>query len=369
MLLGKNIYFLKFLIIIALIFFVFKVYSQQKISDDLKLSINFHYGVNMPEYQFITYITEDYIRSFDLCFTKETYGKSYWEQLFNYPEYGISLFHSTLGNDKVFGNETALTTFFKVKIIAKKRFSFYNRSGIGISYTSRKFNLTDNYLNVAVGSHFNIHFNSRFGASYVMPKKTDLNLGFSFDHFSNANINEPNLGINYLTAFVGLNYKIGKISEKLRTEIQPHLKKTNYECFYNIGGKHTRALTSGYFFTSSFSFDINREYFRSFYLGTGIDIFYDSSIKSLLKNAEKDSKNIYGFKTGIHFSQTFVYNRFNLIIQEGFYLLLNDKLENKLIYNKGIIKYWITKKLSLQLSMKSQLQVLDYPELGIGLKF
>ena len=104
-------------------------------------------------------------------------------------------------------------------------------------------------------------------------------------------------------------------------------------------------------------------------MGSGIDLFYDSSLKSQLLNANTEFKDSYSFKSGIHISQIFVYNRFNIIIQEGIYLVLVDKLDNKLIYNKGIIKYWIKKNISLQLSMKSHLQILDYPELGISYKF
>ncbi|OFX61604.1 MAG: hypothetical protein A2046_09885 [Bacteroidetes bacterium GWA2_30_7] len=359
----------KVLIFSILFLVTLKSNSQSKPSDDLKIMLNYHYGFNLPEYQFISYITDDYIRSFDLCLIKETRGKNYWEQLFNYPEYGISLFYSSLGNDNVFGKETSLNYFFKIKIINKTRFCLYNRTGIGISYTTRKFELENNYLNVAIGSHFNIHFNFRIGTSYVISKKADFNLGLSFDHFSNANSSEPNLGINYVTAYGGLSYRIGKISAKQKHEIQSHVKKNNFECFFNVGGKHTRALTSGYFLTSSISLEANREYFRTFNLGTGIDFFYDSSLKSQLINAEKEFKNVYSFKSGIHLSQIFVYNRFNVIIQEGIYLLLTDKLDNKSIYNKGIIKYWLTKNISLQLSMKSHLQILDYPELGVGFKF
>jgi len=364
-----NICNIKYLINILLCFSCFNLYSQQKLSNDLKIALNYHYGFNVPEYPFIRYITEDYVRSIDVCLIKETSGKNFWESIYNYPEYGLSLFHTTLGNNKVFGNETALTYFFKLKIINKARFKLFNRTGIGISYTNRKFDLENNYLNVAIGSHFNFHFNFRLGASYVLSKKLDFNIGASFNHFSNANTSEPNLGINYLTGYVGLDYRIGKISEKQQPEITKHVNKNNLECLINIGGKHTRALMSGFFLTSSFSVDVNREFFRTFYLGSGIDLFYDSSLKSQLLNANTEFKDSYSFKSGIHISQIFVYNRFNIIIQEGIYLVLVDKLDNKLIYNKGIIKYWIKKNISLQLSMKSHLQILDYPEVGISYKF
>lgn len=348
---------------------VLKIHAQAKFSDDLKVMANYHSGFIVPEYQFITYITEDYIRSFDLCIAKKTHGKNSWEQLYNYPEYGLSLFYSSLGNNEILGKELALSYFFKVNIISKNRFHLFNRTGIGVGYVNRKFDFENNYLNVAVGSHFNFHFNFRIGVNYLLSEKIELNSGLSFDHFSNAKISVPNLGINYLTAYGGLSYRIGEKTEQQEHEIDPHVKKNNIELFTSIGGKYTQTLSSEYNLTSSVSLELTREFFRAIHFGTGIDLFYDSSVESQLESNGKEYKDAYRFQTGIHISQEFVYNRISIILQEGIYLFLTDMVDENLIYTKGIIKYKITEGISVRLSMKSYFHILDYPELGIGFKF
>ena len=364
----RNVKKIKYILVFLLIdcIFIFQIHAQTKFTDNLNVMVNYHSGFVLPEYTFLNYITQDYVQSIDVCLFKETYGKNIWEKLYNYPDYGISLFYTTLGNDKILGREMALTYFFKTNLISKKQFQFYNRTGIGIGYVNRKFDFNTNYLNVAISSNFNIHFNLRLGINYSISNKIDLNTGISFDHFSNANTSDPNLGLNYLTAFGGLSYRIGRKTERLKLKTEPHIRKNNYEIFASIGGKHTRELSTEYFGTSSVSFEITREYFRAFYLGTGVDFFYDSSIKSQLQSEGKQYKKGNDFQSGIHLSQEFVYNKLSLIIHEGIYFY---QVNQKNIYNRAIIRYRLTDHLSMRLSMKSHLNILDYPELGIGVKF
>jgi len=343
--------------------------AQFKFTDNLKTMVNYHFGYNLPEYPFLITLTEDYVRSLDVCIFKETIGKNSWEQIYHYPEYGISLFYSSLGNDDILGRELALTYFFKVFLVSKNRFRLFNRVGLGIGYVNRKFDLKENYLNVAAGSHFNIHFNLRLGANYILSDNFEINTGISLDHFSNGNTSEPNLGINYLTAFAGLSYRFGERYEKQKIELPPHLKKNYMSLFLSIGGKHPRSLTSKYYLTSSVSFEITRPFSRIFHLGLGADLFYDSSVESSFIEKGEEYKKVYDFQSGIHLSPSLIYNRIRLTIQVGVYLFLTEQVDNYSIYNRGIIQYKINERFSIRLAMKSHLHILDYPEIGLGYKF
>lgn len=343
-------------------------FGQNKFSDDLSISANYKQGFVLPEYEFINYLVYDYTRSFELSLLKETSGKTEWEQVYSYPSYGISFFYSSLGNDEVFGHEMAIYPFFRINLFQKGAFKLYSQTGLGFSYVSKHFDLEENYLNVAVGSHFNIHFNQRLGLSYPLSDKFDLGLGISFDHFSNANTSEPNLGLNYLSSFFGVNYWLGERTEKKSHETKDHERKVENELVFHIGGKHSRALSSKYYQTASLSFEKRKAYWRAFHLGIGADIFYDSSIEDQLLGMEKDYRKKDDFQSGIHISQSFVYNRFSISLQEGIYLGLVEKIDNYTMYNRGIFKYWLNDKVSLRLTMKSHLHILDYPEFGVGIK-
>jgi len=350
--------------------FFFNAKGQPKLTDDLDVSATYHYGYMLPEYSSILYLVDDPVRSFSLNFSKKTRGSSDWEQLYNYPEYGLSLFYSTLGNNRIHGREISVFPYFRLDILTGRRFDFYNETGMGLSYVTRKFDFRDNYLNVAVGSHLNIHFNLKLGVQYKMRQKVKLNTGVSFDHFSNSNSTEPNLGLNYVTAYAGVKYRVGNETEKQVRVLKDHERNHNFEFIYSGGMKHPRAIGSELYFTSSATFEYKWEFLRMFHLGIGADLFYDASTEAEMLTLELNNhKKLYDFRSGIHFSQEVVYNKFSIIIQEGFYLVLKDQVEQHVMYNRGIIRYRITDRFLVQLAMKSHVHILDYPEIGVGIRW
>jgi len=346
-------------------------FGQARFSDNLKISGNYHFGVNLPEYDFFTYLTEDFVQSADLCIVKETSGKNIWEDLYNYPEHGMSLFYTTLGNNAVYGQELSLNYFFKLNAIRTNRFKLYNRLGFGLGYVNRKFDAQSNYLNVAIGSHFNIHFNARLGAEFIINKKLEAGFGISFDHLSNANTSATNLGINTTTLFAGMSYMLRERTEKVKVEKTKHKPSNKLEIVSLIGGKVIRnsSFVSSYYGVFGISVEGFRDIFRGFHIGVGTDIFYDTSIKTSLTSIGEPYQGFMSWQTGIHVSQSIVYNRFSVTIQEGFYVGLRNHIYDKVMYNRGIIKYRITDHFTVRLTMKSHLHILDFPEFGFGYRF
>lgn len=344
------------------------LWGQDKFSDNLKISGNYQWGYALPEYSFVAYFTDSYVNGGELNLTKETTGKNYWEKLYNYPEVGLSFFYTTLGNDSLFGNAYALNYFFKLKVISRRKFSFYNRTGIGLGYLTKHFDLTTNKSNVAIGSHINVHFTFKWGINYKFSERWVLNGGLSFDHFSNGNSVDPNRGLNNFTGFMGIEYYLGQQTEKKNPEPDDFSKENYWEIFIGIGGKQPRSLSSGYFLTNSLSVSLTRSFFRAVHFGVGADLFYDSSIPGVLNDLGQSYKPQDSFQTGVFISQQFIYNRIRIGLVEGSYLGLKNKLYHKPIYTKAFIQYAATNRFSVRITMKSHLHILDYPELGIGIK-
>jgi len=327
-------------------------------------------GLVLPEYKYFLYIIEDHVKSAGLTFSKKTTGNNDWEQIYGYPEYGFSIFYSTLGNDRVFGRELAVYPFFCYPMFSTNRWGIYNQIGLGINYVNYKFDLDHNFQNIVIGSKLNIRFNFRFDLRIQLLKRGRLHTGLSFEHFSNGNMQEPNIGINCLNSYVGLGYCIGDQNYPVPHELKPHARDFCWEFTYAFGGKHTRAFQSAYFFTSSGTVELKWKPYRMLGLGLGTDIFYDSSTETEMKAFDQTGyRKYYDFRTGIHISQEIIYSRISLIIQEGIYLFLTDQVNHKTMYNRGIVRFAITDQWLVSLSMKSHLHILDYPELGLGFRF
>jgi Lipid A 3-O-deacylase (PagL) len=322
------------LIFIASIWWSSALCGQASYFNDFYIRAAYHPGYVMPEYSLYPYLVNDYARAWTLSVSKRTPGKNYWAQLYNYPEFGLAVQYSTLGNSAIFGHEWSLYPFFNVHIFEKGKFSFINQTGMGIGWVNKKFDPETNPYNVAVGTTLNVHFNFELNLQYLALKKFYVFTGIAFDHLSNGNLGEPNLGINSMTFNAGMRYRVGKQSEQQRFDIEKYVPSTRMSVFYP---------------------------------GIGVDLFYDS--------ATKDETSVFGegayspiddFKTGFHFTQELVYNKFSLALQEGFYVFLTDKAFGHSSYHRFIIRHQVSDRFFLQLSMKAHVVVLDYLELGAG---
>ena len=358
--------------LIVFLFVLFQFHSatgQSRFSENLKVMVNYHYGFGLPEYSALSYILNDYTRGIDVALIKERYGSNEFERLYKYPENGVAFFYTSLGNKEILGNAFGINYLFRLNIVQHKRFRLINRMGIGLAYITKKHHFNDDPLNVVIGSHVNIHYNCRFGATYRLLDRFEINAGASFDHFSNGNTAEPNIGLNYLTFYGGGLYMIGNAIERNTSPISKPERNLYWEIFANIGAKHTRSFSSKYFPTGSFGGELGFAWFRGFHVGVGVDLFYDSSIRTQLEALDRSYSGTDSFQSGIHISQSVVYRRFRFTLQEGFYLGFKEPINHGLMYNRAILKYSLSDIWSLRLAMKSHLHILDYPEIGVSYKF
>jgi hypothetical protein len=348
-------------------FAVIRCHAQEKF-ENLSLRAEVNTGVLIPEYQLFNQFSEDYIYGIELSLEKQSSGKRESDQVFNYPAFGGSILYTTLGNDEVFGHELAFYGYFLNHFIRKERFQLNHQFGLGLGYATKRFDLQDNFQNVAVGSHLNIHFNYKLGVAYKISDHFRITSGLSFSHYSNANMSEPNLGLNWLSFYLGSYYLLGKEVIEPRRELAAFKGTNEFAFVAAAGGKHTRALQSTIYFTSSLSAEYKRHISRKIRLGAGIDLFYDSSTEAEMSVPGKDAyKPRDDFRTGIHFSQEIAYDKFSFIIQEGIYIGLRNTVDKgRQMYNRAIIRYKINEHLLIHVSMKSHLHILDYPEFGIG---
>jgi hypothetical protein len=351
---------------VVLLLFVLKTNAQHPFTENTSIFVGYQQGLLLPEYRFIGTYSEDYTRTLELGYTKKTNGSKAWHKLYKYPEYGFSVLGSTLGNKDVFGKEVAGTVFFKLNLVSYKNIALYHKMGIGLSYVSKIYHPENNYLNVAIGSHLNIHYNARFGLQYQLNNKLNLHAGLAINHLSNANSSEPNLGLNYGSIYGGLSYYIGEKSILENSETPELNKKSQVLIYGSIGGKHPRALPKYYYLTASTSVEWSKKISHKFSFGAGVDIFYDSSINHEFERKNNFFKPQNAFQSGVHIGFSLDINRVNFAIQQGVFAVLPDKLDNYKIYNRGIIQYRVNENLYMRISMKSYLVILDYPELGLA---
>lgn len=354
---------------VILFFSLFFVCAAQAQTDSLAsylIRANVHCGVILPEYGFQNYLSNDFCKGFELNIAHQSSGRSVWERLYRYPSFGLSFFYSTMGNKDVFGDQYTIYPYYSLYIIERKKISFSYQLGTGFSWSTKKFDFVSNPENVAIGSHLNLHFHTEFTLRAQLMKNTYLNAGIAFNHISNSNLSEPNVGSNFCSLYTGLSYAFGKNQKRISDPVGEYPREHSYSIMFCGGMKHTRTFESFQYPAFSLSFDYKFRKKYKFAFGGGADFFYDSSIEVQMKRLQKEFKPAYSFTSGIHISEEFIYDRFSLIVQEGVYIGMTEKLNGYWMYNRAIVRYRFAKHLFVNFSLKSHLVILDFPELGIG---
>lgn len=349
------------------------LFAQPDSTQTFHIRANYQVGVMLPEYGFMHYLANDFTRSAEINFLFQTSGKSKWERMYRFPGFGAAFYWTTMGNDSVFGTQYTLYPYYKLSIIDKKKWGLAYQMGVGASYATKKFDLDQNYQNLAIGSHFNIHYHADVLAHFKLYKNVALNTGITFSHISNANLSEPNVGLNIASVFAGVDVGFGKYATRNTEKYPPFIdvyetgdKKYGWEIMLCGGMKHTRTFESFQYPAVALQAAWKHRSRYKFAWGAGVDFFYDSSVESQLVRKGKTFKPSYAYMSGVHVSQEFIYNRASFLLQEGVYLGLTEKLNGRSIYTRAICRYKFTNHLFANITMKSHLHILDFPEFGIG---
>ncbi|MDF1673900.1 MAG: acyloxyacyl hydrolase [Vicingaceae bacterium] len=348
----------RYILTVYILFFSQTLFSQSDFN--YKTSTNYMQGFIIPEFDLLDSINQGLYNGVEISLFKNSKQKNFWQQLYNHPEYGVSLFYTNFGEDKVLGSSIGLEYFFKINIINHSKIKFYMRSGFGFNYINRKYDEIDNPLNTSMGSNYNVRFNLRAAASINILKRLAFNVGAGLDHFSNANTQYPNRGINAIAFYGGLTYNLSNEFPKYEVLEVPDIEN-RFESVSSLylGLLHTKWPDNTYYPVPSLSYDLNYKVGRIFNVGIGADAFYDSSVNERYENANP-------FSSGLHLAQTIKYNKFSFTLQEGFYLYSDEALGKNAMYNRVVFKWMLTERLGIMASTLSYLNDLELVATGLS---
>lgn len=344
------------------VLFCGSVYSQ---GYEYNVSANYMQGFILPEYDLLQNINEGIYHGAEVSFFKTSKPSNYWQKLYNNPEYGFSTWHTSFGEPNILGYSLGGEYFFKINFINKKRYKLYMRSGFGLNYINKKYDEETNPLNTSMGSNINVRFNLRFANSIFLTKQIALNIGAGLDHFSNANTQYPNRGINSISFYGGLTYNFGKEETFEEFEIPELTNRFNSFATLYMGFLHTKWPNNTYYPVPALAYDVNYRLGHIFSLGVGADVFYDSSIKKRYGNTD-GYQTTNSLLAGVHFSQNITYNKFTFSLQEGVYLYSYEPLDKNTMYNRIVFKWMVSDKVGVNLNTLSYLNDLEFIGTGIS---
>jgi hypothetical protein len=328
-----------------------------------------HYGFIICHTKSMRHLETGHFPSLEITIGKITNGEKLWQRLYKFPDIGICFFYSGLANKEHLGNVIALYPYINFPMINCGFYKFSFRFGTGLGYITKPYNRTENYKDIAIGSHLNAAINLTFESNFKLSKKFILTTGIGLTHFSNSAFKTPNLGINIPTISLGAYYKLGEnnfLSIKKDTVVN---KKFQYLISVTGGIKEIYPEDGPKYGTYSLAFCVLKPLNFKNKLGLGFDLFYNSSIIKLLKNDSINiSHNYEILRPGINLTYEIVISKISICLQFGTYVFAKYKLQGD-VYEKLGWKYFITNHIFSTITLKANLVDADDFDLGIGYRF
>ena len=113
---GKGKAFVSFLFL----FFLFQISFARNDSfcSDNIIQVKAHYGFMFSYRTFTHYVMENHFTAYEVTFSKQTWGKRIWEQLYHYPQTGISYWYSGFNQSKFIGQAHGLFPYINFPLAA-----------------------------------------------------------------------------------------------------------------------------------------------------------------------------------------------------------------------------------------------------------
>jgi len=329
------------------------------------ITAKYQFGFILTARPTIIHLQDQKTQGFEIDILKNAESDTDWNNLYNFPNVGVSYHFFNMGNPKELGNAHSLMGIAFIPILDKKRLLLQAKLGVGFGYVTKRFDAENNYKNSAIGSHLNGCVAAGINLKTRYNKRDQLSLGIDFTHYSNGTSQVPNSGLNITTANIGYQRYFGQ-SKKIYRERNLPFKKHNDLTIY-LGGGFKEVFPPGGMTYGVLATSIEKHWKISnkSVLGGGIDYFYDGSTKNNLSSTE-NSFDINS-KMGIHLSAGLEAGDLSIYFQNGYYLIKNEEV-SETIYSTLSIRYSINTNFFVLLNLKSHFAKADYFIYGIGYK-
>jgi hypothetical protein len=355
--------------------------------DKLSITGMYQSGRIMPTNIFVrgsnahSAIIDDY-QSFALKLSTQTTGEHLWEQLCNYPSWGVSVNALDFFNSAEIGIPIAVHGFINAPIYRYNRFALNYEFGFGITFNWKSFNPLTNKYNVAIGAGEAFMSDAGMNVSYELTDHIDLVGGASFSHFSNGAIKLPNFGINAIAPKISLKYNFYERPKFIKREV-PKFTPHNEWVFSTFAGMKNIIYDSmnvslsekykGMFFPIyGISALFNRQISYSSKIGIGMTVNYNESINAQVavdnnKLVDVDGKLLDGFQVSIYPSYEICADKISVVLQPAFYIIRKaSKNQSPVFHQRIMIKYHITDQIFAGITLRDYSMHADFVEWTLG---
>ncbi|MGK7393752.1 MAG: acyloxyacyl hydrolase [Candidatus Cyclobacteriaceae bacterium M3_2C_046] len=311
------------------------------------------------------------VSGFELFWNKNTYGKQAWEQVFNYPDLGMSFTYFNFNNPYL---DKTLSTFFysDFYLTRTRHLDLIGRIGTGLSYHTKPYHKLTNNKNVAIGSDFTYNIQIRFGINWKINQQLAWNNNITISHFSQAALSQPNKGLNIVAANTGLSYNLQEEKPDYKKDASSFIydKEIHNHLSFSFALKEIPPIGGPKYGVYVISYYGNKQISNTNILNLGFDFFANTALKEEMKHDPKvNQDDPPDFKrVGVTLGHELALHKVAFLSQLGYYIYQPYK-SDKRIYQRYAIKFYLDHHLFAALGFVSHFAKADHGEWTIGYRF
>jgi hypothetical protein len=328
-----------------------------------------HYGFVLIHSRDVRPVKDSYPYGLSVEVSWHYNSKKAFERCLCFPRLGVSTSFWDYDNREILGR--GINSIFFIEpfygITNRAKFSF--RAGAGVAYANQPYDEVSNPDNLSYSTRFSFALQVAATINWWIAEKIMMNVSANYNHISNGGMKQPNKGINYPTASVGLDYYIRSAA----------FKKFPQTDWRDDISQKTRYVISAFATTRDMKIDDKQKKYPAAGLNIrgshrvsrlnaitgGVEIMGDWKNRELLKMRGEHPEH---FMAGLFVGNDFLLGRFIFGQQFGAYLY-NPVGGRPDVFQRYHLEFMINKQFFAGLGLKAHGHVADFLDFRFGIFF
>ncbi len=302
-------------------------------------------------------------------------SRDVWDYCHCYPRTGFTLTYINFDYDEILGRSLAAYAFIEPFIRADRDLNFSIRFGLGPAYMTSIYDSISNPDNLFFSSRYSFIALLNFSINYRFNEHLMARLAGNFNHISNGGYAEPNLGMNFPSLNIGIDYSFKKnaFPAYIKSDGQAlYDKKNRFDLVAGGAAKPpSYTIRDKAYPAIHISTRYSRVVGRIFAVTGGAEWLYDRSLKELVRIKDfRDGDgnyldhNRFSLLAGVEW----LFGRFIFSQEFGYYIY--SPVEPMMpLYQRYGLNFRITPSFYAGINVKAHAQDADFIEIRIGYTF
>ncbi|MFT4203515.1 MAG: acyloxyacyl hydrolase [Chitinophagaceae bacterium] len=322
--------------------------AQYDKTNDWVLALDGQYGFVWVHTAKVESVRGAHPTSATLSLTKAYADANTYQQWHLFARQGLQLTYTDFKKE-VLGKAYILAYKLQPIVPLSEHLNLTFTGNIGAAYLTNPYNANTNPNNQSYSSKLNAYLRLAAGLEYNVGNHLGVNLSADYNHLSNGGSKQPNRGINYPTASLGLLYHTQSNRlpqydyEKDDSWKDDNNIKTDFSLFFSPKDGYAKISDPSQSWNSAAwkpqrkplfggNVQVSKQVSGINALNVGAEAYYDGAMASIKENRGHQSSNVL---VGILAGNEFIINRFLFSQQLGWYLYKNTKYLDTTYYNQS----------------------------------